>query len=115
MKQINPIYAGILQALGIVLYIFILVAVIFPISQNFGLSDSSEINLAPFFALLLFSVSALTCGIITFAYPFQLFVKKEAKGAIKVLITMLITLITILIITIISFVSFTTTYLKLCK
>ncbi|PIR42754.1 hypothetical protein CO058_04265 [candidate division WWE3 bacterium CG_4_9_14_0_2_um_filter_35_11] len=93
MKHINPLTAGILQALGVVLYIFILVSLIFPLSQNFVVPTYGGVNFASFFVLLFFSSSVLTCGVITFAYPFQLVLKKNVKDAVAVIISMGITLV----------------------
>ena len=74
---------GFLQALGVSLYIFLIgvfisnANTIFPKIGNFW---------GPILFLLLFSTSAMICGLIVFLKPYKLFFAGKKKGAVTVVV-----------------------------
>ena len=74
---------GFLQALGVVAYCF-LVGVVF--SQGPRISPKVNSYFGPVVLLLLFSVSALICGLIVFYKPYKLFSSDKKKAAVDVVV-----------------------------
>lgn len=74
---------GFLQALGVVLYCF-LVGVVF--SQGPRISPKVNSYFGPVVLLLLFSVSALICGLLVFYRPYRLFFADKKKAAVDVVV-----------------------------
>jgi hypothetical protein len=95
--------AGLTQAVGLIAYIVIFVA----LAMNFGpLLEHSPSILAPVIFLTTFVTSALTCALIEFTYPLWLVVQGQVKEAIKVVAWSIAGLISLLLIIIIVALSF---------
>ncbi len=74
---------GFLQALVVFIYCIIVGLFMFNANHLFGPTDTF---LAPVFALMLFSASALICGLIVFYKPYKLFFDGKKKEAANVVI-----------------------------
>jgi hypothetical protein len=86
-KHMNPIIAGLLQAAGILLYIFVFActAAMGQHVANFPLVFSI------IFPLLIFSFSVLLCSAITLAYPVSLYLStKKWKDSFLVILWMIL-------------------------
>lgn len=74
---------GFLQALGVVLYCTVVGYFMWNIESIFG---KVETFFAPVAFLSLFSVSALSCGLIVFYKPYKLFFDGKKKAAIDTVV-----------------------------
>lgn len=74
---------GLIQALGIGIYITLVATLIFNSNQVFG-----KVNqfVGPLLFLTLFVVSAMVCSLIMFYEPYQLFAKNKKKEALQLVI-----------------------------
>lgn len=86
---------GLLQAIGVSLYCGIIGTVMQNGSKIFGESDTF---LTPILVLTMFSVSVLTCALIVFKKPYELFFDGKKKEAINVVVYTAISLFSILLI-----------------
>lgn len=84
MKQDMSTKIGFFQALGVSLYIF-LVGLFFSNADN--LFPKMGVPFGPILLLLLFSTSALICGLIVFYKPYKLFFAGKKKEAINTVIS----------------------------
>lgn len=90
--KINKI--GVLQALGVTAYCSLIALIMWNGEKIFGETDS---YLGPLSFLVLFSTSALTCGLIVFYKPYKLFFEGKKKEAIEVILSTVISLFAILL------------------
>ncbi len=86
---------GLLQAIGVSLYCGIIGTVMQNGSKIFGESDTF---LTPILVLTMFSVSVLTCALIVFKKPYELFFDGKKKEAINVVVYTAMSLFSILLI-----------------
>lgn len=78
--------AALLQALGVVGYIFLIGAFFWQAENWFGNQPDLKF-LAPVLMLTLLSTSAMICGLIVFTYPVKLYLKtKKFEPAFKVVL-----------------------------
>ncbi|MFA6039038.1 MAG: hypothetical protein WCV62_06575 [Candidatus Peribacteraceae bacterium] len=91
MKKLrfHPVVAGILQALGILLYIVLFAFVGVPLIDNVEHTPVMSM-MAPVFFLFTFSFSALLCAAITGTFPAVLLFQKRYRDAAIVIISMII-------------------------
>lgn len=85
---------GLLQALGVGVYIFLIGSFMFNVGKVFPGPDGFW---APILALLLFSTSALICGLIVFLKPYKLFFDGKKKEATQTVIYTTVWLFVILL------------------
>jgi hypothetical protein len=74
---------GLIQAASVTLYCTIIGALVFQLSDSHGGTFSF---LLPVAFLLLFSASALICGLLVFYKPYLLFFKNKKKEAIDLVL-----------------------------
>ena len=89
-KEIN---IGVKQALGITFYCSLIGLVIYNGESIFGDMDSF---VGPITFLTMFSVSALTCGLIVFKKPYELFFDGKKIEALNVVVVTALSLFAIL-------------------
>ena len=82
MKKINPVLAGLLQALGAIIYIF-MVSAAMSLLERLGPQMPEVFSIA--FVLTLFVFSAAVTGSLVFGYPANLALNKKVKESLKVL------------------------------
>jgi hypothetical protein len=81
----SPTQIAFFQSLGLFSYIAFVALILWRANQWFGPKIG---YFGPLFAILLFSLSALICAIITLGIPFYLaWEKKETKKAIRIVTT----------------------------
>ena len=97
--KLNPKTAGLLQAIGLALYVGLFVIIVQFVQQWFMLKAIAP---HPIFGtilfLLAFVISALICGSLVFVYPASLFFGNREKEAIEAIIWTAIWLIFLFII-----------------
>ena len=76
-------FIAFLQALGLTAYCSLVAFIMWNGQRWFGHVPN---YFAPLLVLILFTTSALVCGIITLAYPFILWQKKQTKQAIRLIL-----------------------------
>lgn len=81
MKKINNWSAGLVQALGVVLYVSIVASIMW--GFNGWLSNSPNV-LTMILILTLLVLSAAITGAIVFVYPAYLFLNKKTRAALAV-------------------------------
>lgn len=86
---------GLIQAIGVTVYCSLVGLLMWNGDEIFGKADN---YLGPVTALLLFSVSAMVCGLLVFYKPYKLFFEDKKAEAIKVVISTAISLLVILLI-----------------
>lgn len=85
--KMNPKMAGLVQALGLGLYVGFFVALVQFIQQWFILRPIAPNPIfSAFLFLLAFVISALVCGSIVFIYPIFLFFAEKKNETIEVVI-----------------------------
>jgi hypothetical protein len=105
-KDAKEWQVGFLQASGIVLYVMILAYVIPEfVGSRVNSGEVPEV-LAGMIFLLIFSVSALICGIVVFAYPTFLALSKKLKEAIRIVLWTALFLASLLILLVWSILAF---------
>lgn len=75
---------GFLQALGVAGYISLVGLFMSNANRILGKMDNTW---APVFALLLFSTSAMICGLLVFLKPYKLFIEGKKKDAVTVVVS----------------------------
>lgn len=91
----NEVKQGIKQGLGVSLYCGLIGTVMQNGSKLFGQQDTF---MTPILVLTMFSVSVLTCALIVFKKPYELFFDGKKKEAVNVVVYTAATLFLILII-----------------
>ncbi len=92
--HLKPVTVGILQALGVFLYIVLFTVII----QTFGtIANNIPEYFAPVIALLTFSFSALLCAFITLTRPIILLFRQRYRDAIVIIASMLMTMAVLLL------------------
>lgn len=86
---------GILQALGVAFYCSLVGLVMWKANEIFGRMNP---YLGPVAFLMMFSVSALICGLLVFYKPYKLFSADKKKEAIDVVIATAASLFVLLLI-----------------
>lgn len=86
---------GLLQALGVTLYCSLIGLVLFNGEKLFGQMNSL---IGPITFLLMFSVSAMICGLMVFYKPYQLFLDDKKEKAASVVLSTVAYLFAILLI-----------------
>jgi len=86
---------GLLQAFGVSLYCGLIGTVMQNGSKLFGEKDNF---MTPIFILTMFSVSVLTCALIVFKKPYELFFDGKKKEAINVVVYTAISLLVVVVI-----------------
>ena len=84
-----------IQALGVTIYCGLVGLIMWNGDQIFGKVDTF---IAPITALLMFSVSALVCGLLVFYKPYLLFFQNKKEEAVKVVVATAVSLFTIILI-----------------
>lgn len=79
----SPWMAGLLQAAGLTLYVFLFVSIVQNISNSF---ENQNPFVAMMSVLLAFVSSALICASITLIYPGILFFDNKKKEALQVIL-----------------------------
>lgn len=85
---------GIKQALGVVFYCAVVGTVMQNGSKIFGEKDTF---MTPILVLTMFCVSVLTCTLIVFKWPYELFFDNKKKEALNVVVYTAITLVVFLL------------------
>ncbi len=83
MKKSKLVLRGIIQAIGVFAYIFLLSAFMYKANNWLG-GDDQEL-IAPILALLIFVFSALITGSLVLAKPIMLYIDGQKKDGIKLL------------------------------
>lgn len=94
---------GFLQALGVAAYITLVGLFMWNGNNLFGKLNSF---LGPVLILMLFSTSALICGLIVFYKPYKLFLEGKKKEAVTVVISTALWLFAVVILYLIGLVLF---------
>lgn len=94
IKKNSHLVTGFLQALGVSTYCFLVGSLMFNFTKIFSGPPSGV--LAPLTMLTLLIVSALTCGLIVFYKPYQLFISGHKKQASLAVVSTTLWLILIL-------------------
>jgi len=84
MKKSKLILQGIIQAVGVFVYIFLLSAFMNKANDWFGEDDQKLI--APILVLLIFVFSALITGSLVLAKPVMLYIDGKKKDGVKLLL-----------------------------
>jgi len=74
---------GLIQAIGLVVYITLIATLIYYSNQIFGRVNEF---VGPLLFLTLFVVSAMVCSLLMFYEPYQLFAKNKPKEALELVI-----------------------------
>ena len=86
---------GLLQAVGVTLYISLVSIVMNNAEKIFGKMDNV---IGPVTFLTMFAVSVLICGLLVFKKPYELFFDGKKKEAINVVVYTVVSLFVILLI-----------------
>lgn len=86
---------GIKQALGVVFYCAVVGTVMQNGSKIFGEKDTF---MTPILVLTMFCVSVLTCTLIVFKRPYELFFNNKKKDAVDVVVYTVVSLFVILLV-----------------
>ena len=84
MNKLRPWAAGLVQALGLLLYVTLFVLVVLNTERIMGARMEQEV-IGVISVLLAFVTSALTCGTIALGYPAYLFFSGERKKAVQII------------------------------
>jgi len=90
MQKMNPMIAGLSQALGVIIYTIIVGNVLLGV-EKLNIQMPNAIGIALFLTLLVFS--AAVCGALVFGYPVYLLVKGNVKDCLKVLASTFISIL----------------------
>lgn len=85
---------GIVQAIGVTAYCSLVGLVMWNGDKIFGKVDN---YLGPVVGIMLFSVSALICGLLVFYKPYKLFFENKKQEAINVVLSTAVSLFIILL------------------
>jgi hypothetical protein len=83
----TPRAVGFLQAVGIALYVSGFASIIAFVEQSAFFKDfDPSFPLGPIMFLLAFIISATTCSLLMFGYPFYLFMHEKKKEALHIVL-----------------------------